>query len=217
MAMKKLLLIAFFSLMLLGVPNAHARNSAASYDSKFWSQQEFVQVYNSSTASIYRDYVVGLDTAVTGAAQAVNPNIGLGQYVTAVTSATTDNIYVMGVADETIPAGQLGRICIRGPHKVVALPTIATQGAFPSTIGSVLSQCKSNVASYSVAGTTASVISGGFACPYSTAAGTAAGGLGYILNATATTDTGDVGQATNPQSFTTGTEYWVWIDPHVIR
>ena len=215
--MKKLLSLVAISLMILGLSNAQARNSAASYDAKYYSQQEFVQAYNSSTASIYRDYVVGLDTSATGATTVVNPNVSLGQYVTTTTGSTTDSIYVFGVADETIPAGQLGRICIRGPHKVIVLPVTSSQGAISATAGSVFSQCKYNVSAFSVNGTTSGVISGGFACPYSTATGTAGGMIGYTLSATATTDTGDVGQSTNAQSFTTSSEYWTWIEPHTIR
>lgn len=201
--MKKLLVLVVFSLMLLGVSNAHARNSAAAYDNKFYSQQEFVQGYNNSTGTIYRDFVVGLDTT-----PGINPNNNLGQYVTQVTSSTTDNIYAFGVADETIPAGQLGRICIRGPHKVVYN---ITQHAVP-TAGSVTSQC----ASAQTFGAT-SLLGGGGACSYTTATGTAGGMLGVVLSATATTDSGDVGQTTNAQSNTTWSEYWSWIGPQVLR
>ena len=115
--MRKLLLLGI-SLLLLGLSNVQAMNSAASYDSKYWSQQVFVQAYNNSTGTIYRDFVVGLDTT-----PAINPNVNLGQYITQNASSVTDNIYVFGVADETIPAGQLGRIAIRGPHKVVVNTT----------------------------------------------------------------------------------------------
>lgn len=211
--MKKLLLLLAFSLVVLVVPNAQARNSAAAYDNKFYSQQEFVQGYNNSTGIIYRDFVVGLDLT-----PSVNPNNNLGQYITASTSSTTDNINVFGVADETIPAGQLGRICIRGPHKTIVLPTIAGQGALTTTAGTMYSQCANNVVAFNPNGASSTtVISGGFACPFSTASGTAAGMIGYILKNTATTDSGDVGQSTNAQSFTTGSEYWMWIDPQILR
>lgn len=182
--MKKLLVLVAISFMLLGIGSVQARNSAASYDAKYYSQQEFVQAYNNTTSPIYRDYVVGLDTSPT-----INPNVNLGQYVTAVTSATSDNIYVFGVADETIPAGQLGRFCIRGPHKIVV------KASQTSTIGTVLSQCPSNTAA-----------AGGLACAYATATGTAAGMIGYVINATATSDTGDV----------VG-EYWSWVTPQILR
>lgn len=200
--MKKLLLIAI-SLMVLACSNAQARNSASTYDNKYYSQQEFVQGYNSSTGTIYRDFVVGLDTT-----QTINPNSNLGQYITQATSSTTDNLYVFGVADETIPAGQLGRICIRGPHKVVLNST----KQLAISAGNVLSQCSNNQ-TYGAFPT----LNNGGACVYSTAAGTAGGQLGYVLSATATTDTGDVGQTTNPQSNTTWSEYWSWVAPQVLR
>jgi hypothetical protein len=201
--MKKLLSLVAISLMLLGITNAHARNSAATYDTKFWSQQEFVQGYNNSTGTIYRDFVVGLDTTPN-----INPNLNLGQYITQTTSSTTDNLYVFGVADETIPAGQLGRICIRGAHKVVYNTTVSNT----PTAGMVLSQCK-NAVTYG----SSTLIGGGGACQYTTATGTAGGSLGYVLSATATTDTGDVGQTTNQQGNTTWSEYWSWINPQTLR
>lgn len=207
--MKKLLLVAI-SLMLLGLPNAQARNSAASYDTGYYSQQEFVQAYNSSTATIYRDFIVGLDTT-----QAINPNVHLGQYVTEQTGSTTDSIFVFGVADETIPGGQLGRICIRGPHKVAYHKSSGAEGiGWSISAGSTVSQCANNVTTYTnpVGGPT---VNGGTACPYSTATGTAGGMIGYVLNTTVTTDTGDQGQTSSGN--TTGAEYWIWIDPQVLR
>lgn len=210
--MNKLLLMAI-SLLLLGLPNAQARNSAASYDNKYWSQQEFVQAYNNSTATIYRDYVVGLDVSL-NVAGSINPNVNQGQYITETTGSTTDQIYVFGVSDETIPAGQLGRIAIRGPHKVAwqALP-----GTAVPTAGQAISQCKFNLPMYNAGGNVNNAINGGFACPYTTATGTAGGALGFILNTTATTDAGDIGQTTNGQNFTTGSEYWAWINPSILR
>lgn len=208
--MNRFLTVLAFSLMLLGIPNAHARNSAASYDNKFYSQQEFVQAYNNTTATIFRDYTVGLDTS-----PAINPNNNLGQYVTEQTTSTTDSVFVFGVADETIPAGQLGRICIRGPHKVMFNEVSGPQGpGFSISAGTVISQCANNTTTFtnpSVGGS----VNGGVACPYSTATGTAGGMLGYVLSTTATTDTGDASQTGAMNS--TGSEFWTWIDPQILR
>lgn len=219
--MNRFLLVLAFSLLILGIPNVHARNSAASYDNKYYSQQEFVQAYNNSTATIYRDYVVGLDVNSSGinngATPGINPNNNLGQYVTEVTGSTTDSIYVFGVSDETIPAGQLGRICIRGAHKVNYISTAAPLAAPTTTVGTAVSQCKNNVAMINTQNATTGPINGGVACPYSTATGTAGGMIGYILSSTATTDTGDSGQSTSVSSNTTGSEYWIWVDPQVLR
>lgn len=193
----------FIFLLLLIVPSlVWARNDAETYSASYRSQIEYVQAYNSSTAPIYGGYVVGLDTT-----QGVNPNTSLGQYITASTGSTTDNVFVFGVAGETIPAGTLGRVCIRGPHKVV-FKGQGTQGipAFTVTTGGVISQCANNVAM------TGQGVNGGVACPYSTAVGTAGGQLGFVLNNTATTDNDDQGTGS-----TTGPEYWVWIDPEVNR
>lgn len=218
--MKKLLLVVF-SLMLLGIPNAHARNSAATYDNKYWSQQEFVAAYNNTTVSMYRDYIVGLDTnSVGNASPSINPNNNLGQYITENTGSTTDNLYVFGVVDETIPAGQLGRVCIRGPHKVVFMKT----GTYPQTapsVGTVLSQCSNNSTANIVAPGSSQQnplysTNGGLACTYSTSTGTAGGMLGWVMSSTATTDTGDAGQ-TVAGIVTTESEYWTWITPQVLR
>ena len=209
------LIAVLFSCLLLGIPSVYARNSAATYDNKYWSQQEFVQAYNSSTAPIYRDYLVGLDTSATGASTVVNPNVSLGQYVTEATGSTTDNIYVFGVADETIPAGQLGRVCIRGAHKIV----YRSVGFGAASAGAVLSQCANNNAQTFTGIAGSSSQNGGLACTYSTATGTAGGMVGILFNTTATTDTGDVNTATNAQSQGTSTEseYWAWISPQVLR
>lgn len=217
--MKKLLLVVI-SLMLLGLPNAHARNSAATYDNKYYSQQEFVQVYNNTTAPMYRDYVVGIDAVdandTTTTAPGVNPNSNLGQYVVEGTGSTTDNIYVFGVIDDpVIPAGQLGRVCIRGPHKIIVknAASTGTVPAFSVSQGTVLSQCANNT---DFGFQNGYLSNGGVACPYTTATGTAGGMIGYVLNATATTDTGDAGQVVNGIT-TTGSEYWSWVNPQVLR
>lgn len=217
--MKKLLLVAI-SFLLLGVQNSHARNSAAAYDNKFYSQQEFVQVYNNTTTSLYRDYIVGVDAVDANdpatTAPTINPNVNLGQYVVEATGTTTDNIYVFGVIDDAvIPAGQLGRVCIRGPHKIVVKNqgALGTVPAFTVSQGLVLSQCSSNVDQPTSAGYP---VNGGVACPYTTSTGTAGGMIGYVLSATATTDTGDAGQVVNGIT-TTGSEYWTWVSPQVLR
>jgi biotin carboxyl carrier protein len=184
--MNKILLLVVFSLILLGIPNAHARNSAASYDSKYYSQQEFVEAYNNSSATVNRDYIVQIDTT-----PSINTNKNLGQYVTDVTAATP-NVYAFGVADENITAGTLGRFCIRGPHKIVV------KAGQTVTAGTVLGFCSNNPAG------------AGLSCTYNTPTGTSDSMIGFTLNATATTDTGDVNNAT-------GAEYWSWVAPQVLR
>lgn len=157
------LLLSLFAISLLFVGRvAHAENSAAAFDNKYYSEQVFVQAYNNTASTIAINNVVVLDTT-----PAVNPNVNLGQYVTT-NGSTTDSVFVFGVTDEAITAATLGRICIRGPHKVVHAVGITTQGA---VIGACASSSK--------------------ACPVTTSTGTSRGFLGKILSTTASTDTGD--------------------------
>ncbi len=182
--MRKLLLSLFaISFLFLGGV-ARAENSAASYDKIYWSQQVFVQAYNNGASAIAVNSAVVIDSSVAvGSISASN----LGQYIT--TSATTDSVYIFGVADEAIPAAQLGRVCVRGPHKVF-IPTAAI-GTGYVTAGKVISN-NSAVPLGSVGFTT-------------TAANTNHGILGKLLSATASTDTGD----------TTNAVFWAWIQPQV--
>lgn len=230
--MNRLLLTLIFSLVLLGFPNAHARNGATAFDAKALTQDEYVSAYNDSTGTLYRDYIVGVDVGGSGAgsvaAPGINPNVNLGAYINEDTTSTTDSIYVFGVVDENIPSGQLGRICIRGPHKVVmgsknhtfqnGGPGLGSaQGAI--AVGVSVSQCANNVTIGSNGANGGQLVNGGVGCTYSTLAGTTGGSLGYILSSTATTDNGDVGQASNAQAQGTSTnnEYWVFVQPQLLR
>lgn len=161
--MRKLLLSLFaISFLFLGRV-AHAENSAASYDNKYYSQQVFVQAYNNTASTMANNTVVVMDTT-----PSVNPNVNLGQYVTT-NGSTTDSVFVFGVTDEAIAAATLGRICVRGPHKVTAPSSSGV------TAGNVIGACASS----------------SNACPVTTATGTDRGFLGYYINTTASTDTGD--------------------------
>lgn len=168
--MKKFILLAL--LMVGMISTVRAESSATAYDSKYYSQQVFVVAYNNSASTISQEQVAVLDTT-----QAINPNIYLGSYVTT-NGATTDSIYVFGVADEDILSGTLGRFGIRGPHKV-RMPSV------PSAAGIVIGACASSAN----------------ACPVTTADGTASGRLGYLLSATASTDSGDAANT-----------YWAWLN-----
>ena len=171
-------MLVLVSCLLLGVPKVWAESSATAYDATFRSQQVFVVAYNNSGGTLNRDNVVILDRNGTG----VTAGTTLGSYIT--TTTTTDSIYVFGVTDESIPNGTLGRVCVRGPHKAVSI-TSQTSSSF-NTVGNILSAS-------STAGTY------GF---YTTADGTAGGRLGYLINATATTDTGDASNT-----------FWIWVEP----
>lgn len=158
----KLFILAAF--LLAGFASGvRAESSATAYDQKYYSQQVFVVAYNNNASTISQEQVAILDVT-----QAVNPNLYLGSYVTT-NGATTDSIYVFGVADEDIITGTLGRFCVRGPHKV-QMPSTAPAA------GTVIGACASSAK----------------ACAVTTADGTASGRLGYLLSATMSTDTGDV-------------------------
>jgi hypothetical protein len=168
--MNKFILIA---LLMVSVSTARAENSATAYDASFRSQQVFVTAYNNSASTLSRDNVVILDTSGTAGST-------LGAYVTT-NGSTTDSVYVFGVTDESILSGSLGRICVRGPHKVVmpAIPAAAT----------VIGACSNSPSG-----------NAGKACPTTTADGTISGQLGVLLSTTATSDTGDASNT-----------YWAWV------
>lgn len=174
--MKKLILLALFLGAL--VPQVRAENSATAYDQRYFSQQVFVQAYNNSSATLAVNSVVVLDVT-----QTTNPNLYLGSYVTS-NGSTSDSIYVFGVTDEQILVGSLGRVAVRGPHKVL-MPSK------PTGAGVVIGACSNSVSGNEVK-----------ACATTTADGTASGQLGYTLSTTASTDSGDAANT-----------YWAWIRP----
>jgi len=154
----KIILAVAFVLAFAGI--VRAENSASGYDGKNTTQQVFVSAYAYSAVS--ENDVVVLD--VTNGTVANN---GLGSYISNTT--TTDSVYVFGVADEDISTGTLGRVCIRGPHKV----------KFRTSPGAI--------AAGSPVGTSDTA---GKMAVRSTADGTAIGVLGVTLSASAdTTDT----------------------------
>ena len=161
----KIMLVALF--MVAMAPVVRAENGATAFDAKATTQTVYVVAYNNSAATLAVNSVVVLD-----ATQTINPNNYLGSYVTS-NGSTTDSIYVFGVTDESIAVGSLGRIAIRGPHKVL-MPSP------PTGAGVVIGACSNSVTANAVK-----------ACATTTSDGTASGILGYTLSATASTDTGD--------------------------
>lgn len=160
--MRKINVIMLGIFLMLGMVSVKAENSATGYSNpaSFRDQQVFVEAYNNNASSIAINNVVVLDTSGTA-------NSTLGAYIN--TSTTTDSVYVFGVTDEAIAAGTLGRVCVRGPHKVVYA------NASP-TLGNVIG---------------VNSVSAGTAAPVTTASGTSRGFLGKIINTTASTATGD--------------------------
>lgn len=171
--MRNIKLFMLAALLMVGmISTVRAENSATAFDDKYWSQQVFVSAYNDSP-TLNRDSVVILNASSTAGST-------LGGHVIA--TQVSDSIFIFGVTDESISAGSLGRICVRGAHKV----------AMNSSAGQVTGQIIGSSTTF------------GKASWYSTADGTAGGQLGYLINATATSDTGD---ATNT--------YWAWITPRI--
>lgn len=182
--MKNKISILILALLLaVGVymPNVRAEDSATGYGNPpaYGDQQVFVVAYNNNASAMSANNVVILDTGGTAGTT-------LGTYVN-LNGSTTDSVYVFGVTDEAISAATLGRICVRGPHKVV-MPSPDVTG-----IGDVVGACSNSPTT-----------NAGKACTVSTASGTDRGFLGKLINATATTGTSD---ATNT--------YWIWVQPGV--
>lgn len=168
-----LILAAMISLS-VGISTVRAESSSTAYDDNYYSQQVFVVAYNDSP-TLARDNTVILTT---GAGAAAGSDLG-GHFIA---TQVSDSIFIFGVTDENITTGTLGRVCVRGPHKVV----------MNASAGQVTGQIIGSSTTYGKAGW------------YSTADGTAGGQLGYLLNATATSDTGDASNT-----------YWAWITPRI--
>lgn len=180
--MRKLLSIVLGLILSVGIiSTVRAEQSATGYENPPYTgdYQVFVVAYNSYNATIARNNVVVLDN--TGATTTLRSGT-LGAYVNL--TNTTDSVFVYGVSDEDIAPGSMGRVCVRGPHKAVSIA------------GNIGAQATGAIIS-------ASNIAGKYGF-YSTADGTTGARLGYVLNTTASTDTGDASNT-----------YWVWVNPEV--
>ncbi len=127
--MKKLFLIAL--MVLLTASFCYAEQSAQTYsgnaNQRFDEQQVFVDAYNSSGGTISSNYVVVIDTAAANAASGTT----LGTYIT--TTTTAADARVLGVTESDIPAGRVGRVCVRGPKKVYLTAAPSAAGATIAT------------------------------------------------------------------------------------
>lgn len=169
------------ALLLLGVSSLQVRaeDSPSAYEDHLRSQQVYVEVYNSGNDTIAANEPVILDADGTLGST-------LGERVQ--TTTTTDSVFAFGVADESIPSGTMGRVCIRGPHKVRMNTDIANQsGNFPT--GAIISTSTTWKR----------------AASYSTADASRGGQLGWLISRTESTDTGDTDT------------YWIWVSPKVHR
>lgn len=127
--MKKLL----FALLIVALTASfsYAEQSAQTYSGNatqnYREQQVFIDCYNNSGSAISSNYVVILDTT----AASVASGSYLGTYIT--TTTTPADTRVLGVTDATIPAASVGRVCIRGPHKVYLTSAPSAVGATVAT------------------------------------------------------------------------------------
>jgi hypothetical protein len=185
--MKKFVLI--LAILFVFSVTARAEMSAAFYSGKdYRSQQVFADFYNNFGDTITENTVVILDTAT-----AVRAATGsyFGAYMTVDPGNATDNVYVLGVTDEYVPTAAVGRVCIRGPHKVYA-----TTGYYkPGVCDKFL--VGTNPSPGTLAGTNFGVT--GQAAKYTTADATAGGQLGLFL----------------ASDNVVGSVWWIWVKPQV--
>ena len=147
------LFIVLISALLVGVSTqARAEISTTTFTGdRFEEQQVIVMCYNNSGSDIESNAVVILDVSATEGST-------LGTYIT--TTATADDSYVFGVTDEVIEAGEVGRICVRGPHLVYDLDSTHAVRAILATSTTV-----------------------GRTTTYATSDGTTGGQLGQVIDA----------------------------------
>ena len=109
--MRKLFIVLISALLVSGLSiQARAEQSTSTFTGeRFEEQQVYIYAYNNSGAEVQSNGVVVID--ITGTAGST-----LGTYFT--TSDTSGNSYILGVTDETIGIGEIGKICVRGPHIV---------------------------------------------------------------------------------------------------
>ena len=111
--MKKLFVFLFISTLLL-VSSAYAEIGATAYSSEpqIGELQVYIYAYNNSGSDVTSNAVVVLDTTAANVASGST----LGANIVATTTA--GDSAVIGITDEVIEDNTVGRVCIRGPHKV---------------------------------------------------------------------------------------------------
>jgi len=109
--MRKFSIILLSALLVLGFAiSARAEIGATAYTGvRYEEQQVFTYAYNNSGSEVTSNSIVILDTSAT-------VGTTLGAYFT--TDTGGDSNLILGVTADTIPAGSVGKICIRGPHRV---------------------------------------------------------------------------------------------------
>lgn len=109
--MKKFIFVLLALLFAFGITQAFAEMSPQTVSgTSYLDNQVYTIAYNNSGSAITSNSIVIIDTSATAGTT-------LGSYITTDTSG--DSNLVFGITDETIAIGKTGRICIRGPHKVL--------------------------------------------------------------------------------------------------
>lgn len=160
--MRKLFIVLFALFVVSFTNQVRAEDSATMYEPLVRSQQVFIAAYNSGadTIAINAPVILDIGNGTDGSTK--------GAYI--MTTTTTDSIFSVGVTDEAIAPGSMGRICVRGPHKVATIIQ-----SYQIATGQIFTTSTTQ----------------GKAAPYSTADGTAGGQIGIIISTTASTTTGD--------------------------
>lgn len=127
--MKKFIFV-LTALFMFGLTQARAEYSSMAVTGKDAKLNNVFQImYNNKGQTITANSVVILDTS----SSATGTDLTLGAYIT--TSTTTGSQYIVGVADQDIASGSVGRICVRGAHQVHMVAT-ATVGYIVTNAGS---------------------------------------------------------------------------------
>ena len=177
--MKKILCFAISALFVFAfVGHVWAEMGADAFSGKYNRDQPvFVAMYNNSGVQLSANTIAILDTG-----GVLTPNF-VGTYATKAT--TSDSVYTIGVWDQDVLSASVGRLCVRGPHRVL----VSSQATVAA--GTLLGTASGTTTNLS--GTV------GWARAYSTADGTAGAVLGVAIGED---------QAT-PQSI-----WWVWVNPN---
>ena len=197
--MKKFLILFVSALLVLGCSQARAEMTSPSYDGTYRSLQTYSMVYNGTGRAISSNTVVIADTT-----WSAFDGTNFGTYAT--NSAATASVGVLGVTDEDIASGSIGRIVIRGPHQVKVATTDSNSVYHPNETGDIL---VTSPGSLNGMNTGEDISRGGVIKASMTAAfvidiaNDTFGSVGYRLG------TG----TTNPATNSTSDLIWMWVEP----
>ena len=178
--MKKILFSIFIFILLVS-SYAYAEIGATAYsgEPQIGELQVYIYAYNNTGTDITSNAVVVLDTTAANVASSST----LGANINTTTSAGAAT--VLGITDEVIEDNSVGKVCVRGPHKVWFNTT-----AGPASAGAT-------VATDTTAGRVALT-------PVNATSAT----IGVLLSATQTQDASVVGRTPSVEP---ANLYWAWI------